>query len=350
VPIGRYADETPFALAVTRMYDNLDLNLIRTDGLTFLDDLDDLFFHLERPFGSTSNRIWIEAILKEARHQGIGVMLNGAQGNLTFSRDGSGRMPQLLRTGKWMQALREARLLARHGSSRSVLREWAGKGIMPLLPAPLRRAVERLRGNLPAFSDRPLLLGSPINPDFAEVHRVGERARDWVQDDSFRQDVDSRRQNLKGLMLQDLGLFDTLFRTMHSVDLRTPPADRRIAEFCLALPEEQFMHDGESRSLIRRAMAGLLPLEVISNRLRGLQAADWFERLTRIRSELPAELDRLDRCDLARRTLDLARMRRLVKYWPRGTCGSNPNVFEYQVILERGLMAGRFLRWFESGG
>ncbi|NCO32394.1 MAG: hypothetical protein AUJ92_19935 [Armatimonadetes bacterium CG2_30_59_28] len=97
----------------------------------------------------------------------------------------------------------------------------------------------------------------------------------------------------------------------------------------------------------RRAMADRLPPEVLSNQKRGLQAADWFERLTSVRGRLPAELD-LWKCDLARRALDLQRMRRLVEHWPEGGSDTDSVVYEYNCILKRGLMVGRFLRWFED--
>ncbi len=40
---GRYADETPYVQAIAAMYDNLQLNLIRTDGKVYLDGLDAFF-------------------------------------------------------------------------------------------------------------------------------------------------------------------------------------------------------------------------------------------------------------------------------------------------------------------
>lgn len=350
VPPGRYADETPLVQAVAAMHDNLDLNLIRTDGRTFLDGLDQLFYYLELPFRNTSNRAWIEAIYQQARQRGIRAVLDGTQGNLTFSWMGSGLMPRLLRSGRWARALREARGMAQRGVSRSALRALVGQGILPLLPTPLWLAVERLRGNALTTDAHPWRVWTPIHPDFAATHKVEERARDREHDFHFRLSTDSRGVCREALASQDTGAYMPYLRSLFGVDPRTPPADVRIAEFCLALPEEQFMRDGEPRSLIRRAMADCLPPEVLSNQKRGLQAADWFERLTSVRDRLPAELDRLEQCDLARRALDLERMRHLVEHWPQEGCDHDWVVFDYNCILERGLMVGRFLRWFEENG
>jgi asparagine synthase (glutamine-hydrolysing) len=350
VPKSRYADETPFVQSMDCMYDNLDMELIRTDKAIFLDDIDHFFSHIERPFNATSNRVWIEAILKEAHQRGMRVLLDGMQGNLTFSRNGGGVISQLLQTGHWRRAWMEARQMVQRGTSQSMLRALVGQGLMPLLPASFWLAVERLRGNPLHDTAQPFHHISPIHPDFAALHKVAQRARDWGQDYYYRPASDYRVATYKALTLQDLGLFDTAYRSMFSVDFRSPAADVRIVEFCLALPEEQFLHQGEQRSLIRRAMKNRLPPDILSNRLRGQQAADWFERLTSARAGLYQELNQIEQCELARRALDLTRMRRLVEQWPQSVSEINGRIYDYHVILERGLVAGRFLLWFEAGG
>jgi asparagine synthase (glutamine-hydrolysing) len=115
----------------------------------------------------------------------------------------------------------------------------------------------------------------------------------------------------------------------------------------MALPEEQFRRNGESRSLIRRAMAGVLPPVVLNNRRRGMQAADWFDRLAGAHALVGGELARLEKSELAQRVLDLSRMRQLYERLPAGV--SAPADDGYQAVLERGLMVGRWLTWFEAG-
>lgn len=350
VPYGRYADETPFVQAIAGMYDNLDLVLVHTNGRTFLDDLDRTFSHLEMPIRNVSNRVWGEAILQQAREGGIRVILDGGYGNLTISWDGSGLLPTLLRGGQWSRALRQARALAQRGAARSTFRALVGQGIMPLLPTPLWLAVGRLRGKPEARSRRPWLASSPIHPDWAAAYKVDERAREHGRDFRLHDTRDSREILYDALTSQDIGAYMTAYRSMFGVDSRWPLADLRLVEFCLALPEEQFVRDGEPRSLVRRAMAGRLPPQVLANRRRGLQAADWFERSTGARREIAAELEQLEQCDLARRALDLARMRRLVEQWPSSGWETERVRREYNNLLERGLTVGRFLRWIDESG
>jgi asparagine synthase (glutamine-hydrolysing) len=101
------------------------------------------------------------------------------------------------------------------------------------------------------------------------------------------------------------------YEALYQVQERDPTADLRLVEFCLSIPEEQYSRDGVSRRLVREAMRERLPREVLSNPLRGLQAADWFERLVAARPRLEEELAGFERSPLVRNALDLERLRGL---------------------------------------
>ena len=349
LPAGRYADETAFVKAVAGMHENIDLKLVRTDGQVYWRDLDHLFPHLEAPFANTSNRVWIEAIHRESAQRGMRVVLDGMQGNLTMSWSGAGLMSGLLRSGRWGEARRQSGALARSGASRAAWRALASQGVLPLLPDSLWLTVDWMRHAgepaAPVWSDY-----SPISPGFAAAQRVPERTRTRRYETRFRPRADTRWTRYEALASQDLGPYLCAYRAMYGVDARTPPADVRLAEFCLALPEDQFQWDGVSRRLIRRAMSGQLPAQVLTNRRRGLQAADWYARLYGARDELAQELTRLERSDLARQYLDLSRMRRLFEHMPASSTDHASLLRDYYRVLQGGIMVGRFLCWFEAGG
>jgi asparagine synthase (glutamine-hydrolysing) len=50
------------------------------------------------------------------------------------------------------------------------------------------------------------------------------------------------------------------------VELSAPYLDRDLVEFCLGVPSDQFVRRGETRSLHRRALAGLLPPRIARRR------------------------------------------------------------------------------------
>jgi hypothetical protein len=130
------------------------------------------------------------------------------------------------------------------------------------------------------------------------------------------------------------------------LDYRDPTLDRRVVEFCFTVPLEQFVRGGILRSLARRAMVGRLPASTLNRTQRGRQAADWYASLTEAHSRMLAELDLLERSPLASRTLDLARMRRLIVNWPAESVADKQEN-TYGVMLPLGFSIGRFLRKYD---
>jgi asparagine synthase (glutamine-hydrolysing) len=327
----------------------LELNLMRTDGRTFLEQWDDLFATLEMPFQNTSNRVWIEAILAETSRRGLRVLLDGAQGNLTLSWPGAGWLAELIRAGQGGQAARQVQALARVRGVRPALRSLIGQGLLPLLPDPAWLTVQRVRHLRQPAADAWRTM-TVINPVFAVRQGVPKLARLDNASLPSRATRNPRRVRYNALATQDLGAYLSAYRARFGVDMRSPTADVRLAEFCLALPETQFWRDGEARRLVRRAFAGRLPPAVLRNRQRGMQAADWFERLVGAKAQVNAELARLEQSDLARRVLDLPRMRQSFDRLPSSASGTLADTITYQHVLQRGLMVGAFLCWFEVGG
>ena len=106
--------------------------------------------------------------------------------------------------------------------------------------------------------------------------------------------------------------------------------------------------DGQARWLIQRAMANRLPREILENKKRGLQAADWYARLYTHRADVLDELAAAERCELAARSIDLKRLRELVEQIPEHPTDIGRAMFDYRSVLELGLMTAAFVRWVET--
>lgn len=343
LPAKRYADETPFVRAVAQMHPNLDLELVRTDGRTFLEDLDRLFSHLELPFRNAPNRVWIEAILRQAGQAGTRVLLDGLQGNLTMSWGGQGLLPGLIRRGRWTQALGQARA---EGPGHPAPAPWQTlfrAGLLPLLPDPAWRLWDWLRHP----ESRRRKPSPAIHPDFARAQKVASRVRSLSHAALGRLRADTRRYRYRALMLQDHGAYLSAYRAMYGVDMRTPTADVRLAEFCLSLPEEQYRRDGLGRRLVRMAMSGQLPPLVLNNRQSGLQAADWFERLRSAPTPVAKALAQMEHSRLARSAIDLSWTRRVFERLQSGE-GKTPESEPEFALFQTALMVGSFLCWVEA--
>jgi asparagine synthase (glutamine-hydrolysing) len=93
-------------------------------------------------------------------------------------------------------------------------------------------------------------------------------------------------------------------------------------------------------------MEGRLPDRLRTRTTYGAQGGDWTEWLPALQPWIRAELARLERHDTAQRCLDLPRLRALVDRWPATL--ERGHFKDYNLLLMRGMMMGRYIRWFEA--
>ncbi|MET0444289.1 MAG: asparagine synthase-related protein, partial [Pseudorhodoplanes sp.] len=342
VPAGQYLDETPYVEAIAEATGTIDVNYVPTDAGGDLVELERFFIALEGPVRNPTNLGWVLAILQLAHKQGRRVMLGGLQGNYTISWNGWSQAASHMMRGRWRTAMRQWHLYyrrtphSRWTATRSLL-------IDPVLPARLGDWMERRRHPNRAA---PWLQHSPIRPDFAAAMGVDVRAKQDGHDFLYRVRRDER---LRGLLQVDYhGDWRAAEKAFTGVEVRDPTADLDVISYCFGVPPEQYLAEGTDRSLIRRAMWGLVPENVLTNRLHGMQAADWHEKLESRRDELSREIAALWQSPLARRAIDLPRLESAIRNWPSGRWHAPETFTEYNLALMRGVSGGRFLRWFES--
>jgi asparagine synthase (glutamine-hydrolysing) len=342
VPNGHYADETPYVDAIARAVPNIDVTYVRNGECNDFAELERFFIALEGPVRNPTNLGWVLAILRLARTQGRRVLLGGLYGNCTISWNGWSQAVAHLKRGKLLTAYRQWQLYYRCTSySRWVaLRKLL---VEPLVPERLGDWADRRRhpARISGWQDH-----AAINPDFAAAMAVDVRAKKVGHDFLYRMRPDERAKNLA--QIDYVGDWHAAEKAVTGVEVRDPTADLDVISYCFGVPPEQYLAEGIDRSLIRRAMWGLLPDIVLTNRLRGLQAADWYEKLEAQRGELARQIAELKESPLVRRVIDLVRLERAIKNWPAGGWHTAEVFQEYNLALTRGVAGGRFLRWFES--
>lgn len=340
-----YPDETPLVEAIREYQGNIDPEYVRSEE-SFLDGLEQFFVMMGAPVGNTVNRLWMEKILRNAHSRGIRVLLHGQEGNRWISYGGHNRLAELAQTRRWIALFRECRALAGTGKTQSAV-STAGRTIAASL-VPETLWIRHRRWQL---GEEPWRAYSPVNPALAAEIQLSEQYF-YSPTSPVRRWTDGRKHRLvhanATAALLDSDCYSAL-RSGYGVDMRDPTADKRVVEFCLSLPSEQFFRDGCDRLLVRRGMAGILPPAVLHNTKRGLQDADWHLRLSAGRHEISHELARLERSETARRCLDLPRMRQLAAAWPTGNWSDKRVFNDYLCVLMNGVSAGRFIRWMESG-
>ncbi|MGE3535916.1 MAG: asparagine synthase-related protein [Candidatus Tectimicrobiota bacterium] len=336
----RYNDETPFIQAMARLHANLVPTLLQTEGQCFLEHLEELFTCQEAPLYGAANYVWMRAIMQTASQRQVRVVLTGEMGNWTISWGGQGVLCDYIRQGQLRTAWREARALARHGQARSGWRVLLSRGLGPLLPGGLWAALMSLR------SPHSLSDYSALRLVYAEAQ--GIPAQTALANYRMRPITNDRQARYEVLTHSPVGLHRSAWRAQWGVDVRDPTGDQRLIEYCLAIPARQFLHQGQPRWLIRRAMADRLPPEILWNTQRGLQASDWFDRLSARRTEIGHLLLQLEHHTLARRALDLDRLRSLLEHWPAPQVSDTRLSRDYHLLFQEALMAGGFLLWFHA--
>jgi asparagine synthase (glutamine-hydrolysing) len=331
-------DEGPLAAATAALYPNMEHVLVRPNGRGTMDQLDRNFFLFEQPNLNTCNMLWADAINDEARDRSLAVLLTGDCGNLTISYNGRELLPQLAAHGHWLRLLREGRALVNAG--------WYGWGgvlagaIGPWMPAAIWNACRSLARKEYNGVER----YSAMKREHWTALDIDRRLRANGVDPSGRPKKDGMESRLGYLRGIDRGFFSKGTLGGWGIDLRDPTADRRLVEFCLSVPMDLYLADGQPRALAVRALADRLPHRVLAERRRGWQAVDWHEGLTASRARLCEEIDRLGNVPSAADMLDLGRLRNLMDQWPDKGWHTPETTFDYRSALIRSAVNGHFLR------
>jgi asparagine synthase (glutamine-hydrolysing) len=331
-------DEGPNAAATAALYPNMEHVLIHNKGCSPLANLDRTFALLEQPGRGIDVTGWTKSFETVIRQRKLKVILGGGFGNIGLSYDGVELLPELFRTGQWLRLWSEASALvaSRQMRWRGVLANTFG----PWCPLTLWTWVNKIgRQDALRFTDY-----CAIHPTRLQKLDLRGRAKKHNKDLSFRPWKDAFELRLQLLQLTDPGNHHKLGLGALQVDYRDPTADVRLLEFCLAVPTDQFLRDGMTRALARRALADRLPKQVLEERRRALQGADWHKDFEAARDDIVAELDRLEACPTAAAFLDLPRLRRLTENWPSGGWERRQIEVPYRYAMLRAIATGHFVR------
>ncbi len=335
VPPGLIGDEGPYAAEVAELYPNMRHILVDASGSGMLRELERIFPLLDLPHAAALNNVWGNLILDHAAAAGVKVMLNGALGNFAFSYSGEELLRNTFRSGRWLATLVQAWRLRCMGISSS--RTAASLTVFGVLPWALRRRID------------PLVRAADV--DWSAIRP--DRAREFDAVDQFRRYLFTHTSGLPRLMATDFqqnqyGDYNAATGAGWGIEARDPTADKRVFEFCAAIPPEQFVAGGVGRSLARRAMRGRLSEATLHRRQKGTQAADWYESLSRILGELAAELALQAQSPGARRLIDLDRLRKAIDDWPKTAQEAALKDGIYDSAIARGMAVGYFIRRIEE--
>ncbi|RJE91142.1 asparagine synthetase B [Paenibacillus sp. 1011MAR3C5] len=328
-------NERPYIEKTVTHIGGIQSHCLDFEGLDPYSDMDDMLNVMEMPYKFYSNSFWLKGIFKEASDRNIGVLLNGGRGNLSISwGDAIPYYARLLKRMKWIKLMGELR-------SRSYA---IGSGRGHLLSLVSKEAFPFLRGKNRELADNPY--HALINPAFAARTQVYKQLREYgIGDSGWLASGDTYKDKENHFReLFHWNASNTLAAKLsHRYKLwkRDPTNDLRVIRFCLSLPEDQYVKQGMSRALVRRATEKLLPDSIrLNETVRGVQGADWLHRILPNWSSFYQELQQIGRNDRMLEIVDgrvvegvLARLRNGVQ--SADAYGRDVNAAMYLMILYR---------------
>lgn len=235
-------------------------HFIDGDQLNPLADYDELLDQADECFFAPNlyyNRAWYQ----RAQKHNVRVVLDGVDGDSTVSH-GHTYMYELMNKGRWIAFLKETRAYSRLTgfAFKDVVWEW---GLQSLIPQWLWRRYQDWQAK-----HHPKWQEIGLNADFANGLDLARtqilHSREKFDELPIKTARHAHWHSLhSGLIQYAIETADKV-AIAHQVELRFPFCDRRLMEFCVALPPDQKFKGGWTRLIHRRGLQGVMPDELRS--------------------------------------------------------------------------------------
>lgn len=249
-----------------------------------LDELSDVLWYHDEPFHSFAVYASFH-VMRLAREHGITVLLNGQGADETlagYSTYTQGHLRELLCRGHWIAAWRDAataRWFVRQNAINMLAAATTGN-ITALLrgnriAGNLRKKLRSSTESVKAVADR-----SCLTEEFVEMSQ-GQTPADTLSS-KYPEYGPLKRQLCYSTTVASLPLYlrvEDRNSMAHSIESRLPFLDHRLVELAFSLPAPELMRGGQNKSLLRRAMKGILPDAVRLRKQKfgfNVPVADWM--------------------------------------------------------------------------
>lgn len=335
-------DETPLVRQFLAMHPRIEPYFTDNADRDFDTDLERMFLAVGSGQPNFPVAFRFNGLAKLAHEQGCDVLIHSDMGNATFSNFAPWAACEYFRHGQWRQLWMT--LSRRPNQQKTVLREFLGKVLLPATPDWFWRRWRTWRGNPPVSINARLSFVHPQAMAAFDVHRRADAAkvlyeRDWygyrsqVTANHFARGDGEAHDYIQGCA------------QLYKVRSRDATAYRPLVEFCLSLPTEAYMFDGESRWLARQLGRDLLPEAIRTERSEGLQGSDWHERMTPRLAEFREELARArNLCELDG-LIDFDEAERMLDEWPAKSSLAPDMLARFSYGLIRVIAAVRYARF-----
>lgn len=336
---GIEEDERSYINLLSKTEKNLKLAFLSARNDSAFSGLSDIF---KQTYSPVSYFYYLDVVLFRYLREKWGVKraLSGYGGDGTVSFNGSNALPDLFRRGNfatWYRILQNLHRIEGKGFWKII----KNKTILPLIPPKvLELWLEIYRKRQPL----PLLLNVPAGIEFAAEIDY----RSAIREDSLRV---YHPFNIKYTLWNEYTNWfpeeDLPLETQFGLEMLYPFMDRRIIEFLMAIPSEQFLQGGWKRGLIRAATAGILPEEIRWRRDKTLFSPDYTRRIVQERKILVQSLRQASKDPLISHFLNISA---IISVLESATIPKDWSEFDNRMIsvVGKGIIALSYLRFWQN--
>jgi len=306
LPKHLIANEREYIEEIASSYKNVNITYSGFDNMNAVSNIDELLDIIEQPYKIVSNFFWADRITKEACEAGCKVLLDGQYGNLTISAgDMYSYLLALCRKGRLMKYITSIDDFSNlhHLRFNKVFRYYTKL----VLPDFIIKTYCKIKKNEYESINQEDVY-SFVNPEFAENNNVEERLKRFGYGSYQKSKIDmygNKKQANNIVFLSQAGCTETKLSLHHGILKRDPTRDKRIIEFCMGLPIDQFVNKGQDRSIVRRGLSGTMPDKIRLNySIRGKQSADFVQRLNNNWPDIKNELEMAVKNNVLRQYID----------------------------------------------
>jgi len=242
------SDERYYIKKVINM-DGINSYFINVDNISPLENIDTILWHQDQPFYTPHMTKQIKTYQK-INKEGIRILLSGEGGDQTVSH-GNNYLRELATTLQWKKLFKEINRRS-HNFNESKHKILFQKVIFPLIPYYLKIKIFSGKGtdliiNKNLFKNLKIDRAN-YNSNLDQLNRINSKEHHYYTINSAYYDI------TLGIIDRSVAAFD--------IDIRYPFYDKRLIEFCYALPTEMKLKSGWSRYILRIAMENVLPTEI----------------------------------------------------------------------------------------
>ncbi|NSB16569.1 asparagine synthase-related protein [Clostridium beijerinckii] len=303
----RFANESEYVDSLKDVIDNLEINYCKSEKKDSVSDIKRFTRILEQPYKTFQNIFWVDEIMDKVEKRNSKVLLTGQYGNFSISYgDFLVHIKTLLESKHFYKVIKEIYECSKL-YNQSMLT--TSKCII--------RAFREYKNIRKISSIKKKYEHSPLKLDLIDKWDIDnriEKSRYGSINLKCKNIKEYRQDFLDPVMLTQIGNIESKLSLSHGIVQRDPTKDKRVVEFCLSLPAEQFVRNGQERILIKRAMKGILPDKIRFNFLtKGLQSADWLQRLQPRYNYICNELEAAIKDKKSNKYLDTEKLKKQLK-------------------------------------